>query len=80
MGTWIYRSMSFLTSALVGGEWSASRPEPRYPQGRRPRYPLDRRLGEPESRSRLCGEDDEFSLVGFRAGADSDEFKLGGAA
>jgi hypothetical protein len=26
MGEWIYRSHIFLTSALVGGEWSASRP------------------------------------------------------
>jgi hypothetical protein len=26
MGEWMYRSMVFLTSALVGGEWSASRP------------------------------------------------------
>jgi hypothetical protein len=26
MGEWMYRSTFFLTSALVGGEWSASRP------------------------------------------------------
>jgi hypothetical protein len=25
-GEWMYRSTFFLTSALVGGEWSASRP------------------------------------------------------
>jgi hypothetical protein len=33
----------FLTSAIVGGEWSASRP------GRfSPRFPLDKRLGGPQ--------------------------------
>jgi hypothetical protein len=26
MGEWMYTSTFFLTSALVGGEWSASRP------------------------------------------------------
>jgi hypothetical protein len=26
MGEWMYRSTFFLTSALTGGEWSASRP------------------------------------------------------
>jgi hypothetical protein len=36
----------FLTSALAGGEWLASCP------GRfTPGYPLDRKLGEPQSRS-----------------------------
>jgi hypothetical protein len=41
-----YSSYSFLTSTLEGGEWSASRP------GRSlPRYPLDRRLRGPQSRS-----------------------------
>jgi hypothetical protein len=38
---------AFLTSALHGGEWSASR----YPQGKSCRYTLDRRLGGPQSRS-----------------------------
>jgi hypothetical protein len=41
------------TSALDGGEWSASRPWPLYPQGKSPWYPLDRRLGGPQSRSTL---------------------------
>jgi hypothetical protein len=41
----------FLTSALVGGEWSASRPAALPPGGNRPRYPLDRELGGPQSRS-----------------------------
>jgi hypothetical protein len=47
-----YSSCSLSTSALDGGEWSASRPRPRfYPRGKDPRYPLYRRLGGPESRS-----------------------------
>jgi hypothetical protein len=54
-GTWgekRYSSYSFLTSALDGGEWSASRPgRALYPRGKDPRYPLDRRLGGPQSRS-----------------------------
>jgi hypothetical protein len=33
-------SSNFFTSALDGGEWSASRP-----RGKSPRYPSDRRLG-----------------------------------
>jgi hypothetical protein len=41
----------FLTSALAGGEWSASRPGRFTPGGNNPRYPLDRRLGGPQSRS-----------------------------
>jgi hypothetical protein len=40
----------FLTSALVGGEWSASL-SAALPQGNSPRYPLDWRLGGPQSRS-----------------------------
>jgi hypothetical protein len=39
-----------LISAVVGGEWSASRPGPLYPEENNPRYPLGRRLGGPQSR------------------------------
>jgi hypothetical protein len=46
-----YSSYSFLTSALDGGEWSASRPGRALPRGKDPRYPLYRRLGVPQSRS-----------------------------
>jgi hypothetical protein len=42
-----YSSCSFLTSALDGHEWSASRPGRALPWGKDPRYPLDRRLGGP---------------------------------
>jgi hypothetical protein len=40
----------FLTSELIGGEWSASRPCPFTP-GKSTWNPLDRRLGEPQSQS-----------------------------
>jgi hypothetical protein len=33
------------------GEWSVSRPGCAYPRGKDPRYPSDRRLGGPQSRS-----------------------------
>jgi hypothetical protein len=46
-----YSSYSFLTSALVGGEWSASRPGRALPRGKDHRYPLYRRLGGSQSRS-----------------------------
>jgi hypothetical protein len=47
-----YSSYSYLTSALDGGEWSASHPSRAlYPQGKDPWYPLDRRLGGPQSQS-----------------------------
>jgi hypothetical protein len=46
------QSHIFLTSALIGGGWSASHP------GRfTPRYPLDRRLGGPQSQSRRREEE-----------------------
>jgi hypothetical protein len=47
----------FLTSALVGGEWSASRPGRFTPQGKNLRYPLDRRLGGPQNWSGRRGEE-----------------------
>jgi hypothetical protein len=46
-----YSFFSFWTSALDGGKWSASRLGRALPPGIDPRYPLDRRLGGPESRS-----------------------------
>jgi hypothetical protein len=45
----------FPTSALDGGEWPSFTPRPLYPRGKSPRYPLDRRLGGPQSRSGCCG-------------------------
>jgi hypothetical protein len=46
-----YNSYSFLTSALDGGEWPASRPDHTLPRRKELRYPLYRRLGGPQSRS-----------------------------
>jgi hypothetical protein len=51
LGERMYSSYSFSTSALDGGEWSASRPNRALAPGKDPRYPLYRRLGGPESRS-----------------------------
>jgi hypothetical protein len=48
---------AFLTSVLSGSEWSASRPSYFTPRGKKPRYPLDRRLGMPQNRSGRGGEE-----------------------
>jgi hypothetical protein len=45
----------FLASSLDGCGWSASRLGRFILQGKNPRYPLDRRLGGPQSRSGRCG-------------------------
>jgi hypothetical protein len=52
----------FLTSALDVGEWSASRPFRFIPQGNRPRYPLDIRLGGVHSRPGRCEEEKNIFL------------------
>jgi hypothetical protein len=52
-GTWgemRYSNYSYLTSALDGGEWSASCPGRALPPRKGPPYTLDRRLGGPQSR------------------------------
>jgi hypothetical protein len=51
---------SFLTSAIDGGEWSASRTSRFTPRGKNPLYPLDRKLGGPQSRSGHGGEEKDF--------------------
>jgi hypothetical protein len=48
-----YSPYSFLTSALDGDEWSASRPVRALPPGKGPRYPLYSRLGGPVWTQRL---------------------------
>jgi hypothetical protein len=53
-GEWRYSS-TFLDLGSRW-EWSASCPCHFTPQGNSPWYPLDRRLGEPQSRSGHCGE------------------------
>jgi hypothetical protein len=42
------------------GEWSASRPQQLYHQGKSPCYPLDRRLGGTQSRFRRGGEEKNY--------------------
>jgi hypothetical protein len=40
-----YTSYSFLTSALEGGEWSASRPGRALPPGKEPQVPIVQEAG-----------------------------------
>jgi hypothetical protein len=56
----------FLTSALAKGEWSASRPGRLTPQGKSSRFPLDRRLGAPQSRSGGREEEKILDFTGTR--------------
>jgi hypothetical protein len=65
-----YRSYSFLTSAVDGGEWSASLPDLTLPPAEITpprRYPLDRRLDGPQSWSGRRGyRKNSFASVGDR--------------
>jgi hypothetical protein len=54
----------FLTSALDGGERSASGPR-RFTPGGKPPYPLDKGLGGPQSRSERYGEKKNLALPGI---------------
>jgi hypothetical protein len=56
MGTWLSGgiAISFMSSALDGGEWSASR---FIPGGKRLRYPVDRKLSGPQGRFGSCEEE-----------------------
>jgi hypothetical protein len=56
LGEWNFSSTHSLTSALDGGEWSASRPG-RFTPRKSPWYPLDRRLDGPQNRSGYGGEE-----------------------
>jgi hypothetical protein len=61
MGEWRYSS-NFLD---LGTRWRrvvSFTPLPLYPRGKRLRYPLDRRLGRPQSRSGRCGEEKKLAL------------------
>jgi hypothetical protein len=49
----------FLTSALVGSQWSASIPG-RFTSSKEPRNPLDRRLHGPQNKSGRCGEEQKI--------------------
>jgi hypothetical protein len=54
----------FFTSALAGGKCSASRSGLFTPRGKGTRYPLDRRLGGPQSRSGRYGEMKILDVLG----------------
>jgi hypothetical protein len=47
----------FLTSVLIGAEWSASRSGRFIPGRKSPKHPLDRRLRGPQNRSGQRGEE-----------------------
>jgi hypothetical protein len=59
----MYMSQVFVSSALVGGEWSASRPG-RFTREKGSRYPLDRRLDGPRNRYGRCGEGKNLAPTG----------------
>jgi hypothetical protein len=71
---------TFLISALDGHEWSVSRPG-RLSPWKEPRYPLNMRLGGPQSR---CGHDGEDTNsvplpgIGSRASYKDDQMNGGG--
>jgi hypothetical protein len=56
----------FLTSALLGGERSVSRPGRFIPTEIDPRYALDRKLGGPQSRSGRHEEEKILDPTGTR--------------
>jgi hypothetical protein len=45
---------------------TATGPRPLYPRGKSPQYPLDRRLGGPQSRSERRGEEKILDPTGVR--------------
>jgi hypothetical protein len=53
---------SFLNSTLDGGEWSTSR-SGRFILGKGPRWPLNRRLGGPQSRSGLSVKEKSATYI-----------------
>jgi hypothetical protein len=65
MGEWLYRSTFSLPRHWleVSGQLQA---RPLYPRGKRPRYPLDRRLGGPQSQSGPRGEEKILDSTGTR--------------
>jgi hypothetical protein len=61
----------FLTVAVDGGDWSATRLCRFTPRGKSPQSPLDRSLGEPQSRSGRCGEEKDLALPEIEPGSSS---------
>jgi hypothetical protein len=54
----------FLSSVLAGAEMSATHSGHYTPRGKSRRYPLERRLGGPQSRSEWFGEENIFDPTG----------------
>jgi hypothetical protein len=68
MDEWRYSS----TILDLGTRWRrvvSFTPRPLYPRGNRPRYPLYRRLGGPQSRSERHGEEKNLASAGNRTPA-----------
>jgi hypothetical protein len=66
MGEWVYRS-TFSWPLGTSCRWVISfTPRPLYPQRKSPLYPLDRRLGGPQSQSGRRGEDKILDTTGTR--------------
>jgi hypothetical protein len=63
-GVWMYRSPLFFTSALVGGEWSPSRPGRFTLAEQSPRYLMDGRKGGPQKRSGQLREKKYLAFTG----------------
>jgi hypothetical protein len=61
----------FLTSALDGGEWLASRPCRFNPRGRVSEYTLNTRLGVPQIRSGRYGQEKNLTVLGIEPGQSS---------
>jgi hypothetical protein len=65
MGEWMHRS-TFLDLGISWRWVVRFTQRPLYPQGKSPRYRLDRRLGGPQSRSGRCGEEKILDPAGTR--------------
>jgi hypothetical protein len=70
MGEWRYSS----TILDLGTRWRwvvSFMPRPLYPRRKSSGYPMDRRLGGPQSRSGRCREEKHFALPGIEPGPSS---------
>jgi hypothetical protein len=67
MGEWRYSCAIFDLSTRW--KWMVNfMPLLLYRQGRRPQYPLDKKLGGPQSQSGCCGEQKNLALRGIEPG------------
>jgi hypothetical protein len=77
LGEWRY---NFIVLDLgTGWRWVMTfTPQPPYPRGNRPRYPLDRRLDGPQRWSGRFREEKNFAVSGIKPGQSSPSLKLSG--